>query len=65
MALDLPDDGQAVDGVAATGTVDRSHIFNLFFFQPLLFHLRIFFLLFLVFRHLPFPLFFAFGVLSG
>ena len=38
MALHLPDDSQAVDGVSSPGTVNAAHILNLLFFQPLLLH---------------------------
>ena len=38
MALHLPDDSQAVDGVSSPGTVNAAHILDLLFFQPLLLH---------------------------
>ena len=38
MALHLPDDSQAVDGVGSPGTVNAAHILDLLFFQPLLLH---------------------------
>ena len=38
MALHLPDDSQAVDGVSSTGAVNAAHILDLLFFQPLLLH---------------------------
>ena len=38
MALHLPDDRQAVDGVSSPGTVNAAHILDLLFFQPLLLH---------------------------
>ena len=36
--LDLADDGQAVDGMAAPGQGDRTVVLDAFFFQPLLVH---------------------------
>ena len=45
MALDLPHHGQAVDGVGAFGAVDAAQILDLLFFQPLLFHRGVFFVL--------------------
>ena len=38
MALHLPDDRQAMDGVSSPGAVNAAHIFDLLFFQPLLLH---------------------------
>ena len=38
MALHLPDDRQAVDGVSSPGAVNAAHILDLLFFQPLLLH---------------------------
>lgn len=38
MALHLPDDSQAVDGVSSPGAVNAAHILDLLFFQPLLLH---------------------------
>ena len=43
MALHLPDDRQAVDGVSSPGTVNAAHILDLLFFQPLLLHRAAFF----------------------
>ena len=45
MALDLPHHGQAVDGVGTFGAVDAAQILDLLFFQPLLFHRGVFFVL--------------------
>ena len=50
VALDLADDGQAVDGVGPFGAVHAAHIFDLLFFQPPFFDGGVFFVCHMLLR---------------